>query len=108
MSPEEILAIYKQHGIGGKQVSDGPAQADGGAQTGSGMKNLPRAPKAESAVVWRLHSDKTLEPIEVSLGITDHAYTEFTAVLNGQLNEGDSVIIRSVAPASAVPGGIRR
>jgi HlyD family secretion protein len=108
MSPEEILAIYKQHGIGGKQVSHGPAQADGAAQTGSGMKNLPRAPKAESAVVWRLHSDKTLEPVEVSLGITDHAYTEFTAVLNGQLNEGDSVIIRSVAPASAAPGGIRR
>jgi HlyD family secretion protein len=108
MSPEEILAIYKQHGIGRKQVNDGPAQADGGAQTDSGMKNLPRAPKAESAVIWRLHSDNTIEPIEVSLGITDHAYTEFTAVLNGQLKEGDNVIIRSVAPASATPGGIRR
>jgi HlyD family secretion protein len=108
MSPEEILAIYQRYGIGRKQISDGPAQADGGAQTGSGMKNLPRAPKAESAVVWRLHSDNTIEPIEVSLGITDHAYTEFTAVLNGQLKEGDNVIIRSVAPTSTAPGGIRR
>jgi len=108
MSPEETLAIYKRYGIGRKQVTDGPAQPDGGAQTGSGMKNLPRAPKAESAVVWRLQPDNTIEPIEVSLGITDHAYTEFTAVLNGQLKEGDKVIIRSVAPTSTAPGGIRR
>jgi HlyD family secretion protein len=108
MSSEEILAIYKRYGIGRKQATDGLPQADGGPETGSAMKNLPRAPKPESAVVWRLHSDNTIEPIEVSLGITDHAYTEFTAVLNGQLNEGDNVIIRSVAQTSTTLGGIRR
>ena len=49
--------------------------------------------------------DNTMEPVKVSLGITDHAYTEVTAVLKGQLKEGDDVIIRSVQPKSQAPGG---
>src|ERR1700682_137444 len=60
MATEEILALYKRYGSGRKQVTEGPAHPDGGAQTGSGMKNLPRAPKAESAVVWRLQPDNTI------------------------------------------------
>jgi hypothetical protein len=49
-----------------------------------------------------------MEPVKVSLGITDHAFTEVTAVLKGQLKEGDEVIIRSVVTKSQVPGAIRR
>jgi hypothetical protein len=52
--------------------------------------------------------DNTMEPVKVSLGITDHAYTEVSAVLKGELNEGDDVIIRSVAPKPSALGGIRR
>jgi len=53
-------------------------------------------------------SGQHLEPIQVTLGITDHAHTEATSVLKGQLNEGDEVIIRSVVPKSQALGGIRR
>jgi hypothetical protein len=49
-----------------------------------------------------------MEPVQVSLGITDHAYTEVGAVLKGELKEGDDVIIRSVTATNQVPGGIRR
>jgi hypothetical protein len=49
-----------------------------------------------------------MEPVKVSLGITDHAYTEVRALLKGELKEGEEVIIRSVAPKSQAPGGIRR
>ncbi len=43
----------------------------------------------------------------VSLGITDHAYTEVSAVLKGDLKEGDDVIIRSVMSKNQAPGTLR-
>jgi HlyD family secretion protein len=111
MSTEAILAIYKQYGIEGgerSQTADNVAAAGSGAQAGSSAQNLPRAPKTDTAVVWKLHPDNTLEPVKVSIGITDHAYTEVKALLKGNVREGDEVIIRSVAPKSQTPGGIRR
>jgi hypothetical protein len=102
MAAEEILSVYKRYGI---ETAQGPQLADNGE---SGKQNLPRAPKAETAVVWRPHPDNTMEPVQVSLGITDHAYTEISAVLRGELREGDDVIIRSVAPKAQTPGSIPR
>lgn len=113
MAPEEILALYRQYGIEPgerKMASDAAAAAEPGAAAGGAAQNPPRAPKADNAVVWRLHVDNSMEPIKVSLGITDHSYTEVTAVLKGELKEGDELIIRSVVPKSSAPGaqGIRR
>src|SRR5713101_7746811 len=99
MEQEQILALYKQYGIDGserKKGADDPAER--GAQIGSGAQNPPRAPRTDSAVVWKLRADKSLEPIKVSLGITDHSFTEVTALLNGELKEGDEVITRTVLP----------
>jgi HlyD family secretion protein len=110
MTTEEILALYKHYGIEGdgeRQVGDDSAPA-GAAPAGGGAQNLPRAPKAESAVVWKLHPDKTMEPVKISLGITDHAFTEIDAVQKGELKPGDDVIIRSVTPKTQTPGGVRR
>lgn len=110
MAPEEILALYKRYGIEevqGEQVGDRSA-AEGGMPTSTGSQNLPRSPKAETAVVWKLHPDNTMEPVKVSLGITDHAYTEVSAVLKGELKEGDDVIIRSVASKTSALGSLRR
>jgi HlyD family secretion protein len=113
MAPEEILALYRQYGIEPgerKMASDAAAAAEPGAAAGGAAQNPPRAPKADNAVVWRIHADNSMEPIKVSLGITDHSYTEVTAVLKGELKEGDELIIRSVVPKSSAPGaqGIRR
>ena len=112
MGPEEILALYKRYGIEPserKTASDAAAAAEPGAAGGAGQ-NPPRAPRSDSAVVWRVHADNSMEPVKVSLGITDHSYTEVTGVLNGELKEGDELIIRSVMPKSSAPGaqGIRR
>jgi hypothetical protein len=49
-----------------------------------------------------------MEPVKVSLGITDHAYTEVSALLKGQLKEGDEVIIRSISSKTSAPGALRR
>jgi HlyD family secretion protein len=105
---DEVLALYKRYGIEGVQSDDHSVAAEGGMPAGTGPQNLPRAPKAETAVVWKLHPDNTMEPVKVSLGITDHAYTEVSSVLKGELKEGDDVIIRSVVPKAQVLGGLRR
>jgi len=108
MAPEEILASYKRYGVEGVQADDHAAASEGGAPASTGPQNLPRAPKPESAVVWKLHPDNTMEPVKVSLGITDHAYTEVSSVLTGELKAGDDVIIRSVAPKNSALGSLRR
>ena len=108
MAPEEVLALYRRYGIEGDEKQRGGD--DRGSPAGSGTQNLPRAPRAENAVAWKLHADNTMEPVKVSLGITDHSYTEVTALIKGELKEGDELIIRSVMPQTQTPGGagIRR
>jgi HlyD family secretion protein len=108
MAPEEILTVYQRYGIEGVDGAQaGSASAATGGEKPAGAQNLPRSPKAETAVVWKLHPDKTMEPVKVSLGITDHAYTEVSSVLKGELKESDDVIIRSVVPKGQALGGIR-
>jgi HlyD family secretion protein len=111
MAPEEILAIYKQYGIDGNeklQAANDPAVPGRGSQAGGENQNAHRAPRAESAVVWKLHADNTMEPVKISLGITDHAYTQVAAIIKGELKEGDALIVRSVVPKSQAPGTLRR
>ncbi len=110
MSAEEILALYKQYGIdeaGEKQAAADPVGAAANApQTAAATPLLPGAPKAANAIVWKLRPDNTIEPVKVSLGITDHAYTEVVSVLKGHIKEGDDVIIRSVTPKSQGLAGL--
>ena len=113
MSPEEILALYRQYGIEPgerKTASDEAAAAERGGPPGGAAQNPPRAPRSDSAVVWKLRADNGMEPVKISLGITDHSYTEVAGFVKGELKEGDELIIRSVAPKSTAPGGpgIRR
>jgi HlyD family secretion protein len=111
MGPEEMLAIYKQYGIEGserQQAGDDPTVAGRGSPTTAESQNLPRAPRAENAVVWKLHADNKMEPVKVSLGITDHAYTQVTTLIKGELKEGEALIIRSVVPKTQAPGTLRR
>jgi HlyD family secretion protein len=111
LSPEEIIAVYKQFEIDGseqKLARPESAAADPPQQAGPGTQNAPRAPKTDSAVVWKLHVDNTLEPVKVSLGITDHAFTEVLAVQKGELKQGDAVVIRSVVSKNQTLGVLRR
>ena len=106
MSSEQVLAIYKERGIA---IDQGPAVE---STTSSGQppanQSVLRTPKSDSAVIWKLHPDKSMEPVKVSLGITDHAFTEVTGILNGELKQGDDVIIRSVVVKGQMPAPIRR
>src|SRR5882724_732255 len=57
MTTEEVLALYKRFGIEGDEKQR--AGDDHGSLAGSGTQNLPRAPRAENAVAWKLHNDNT-------------------------------------------------
>jgi HlyD family secretion protein len=108
MSPEQILATYKQYGI---ETSDTKSDSAASAAEKAPAQKTPGAghsAKPDSAVVWKLHSDNTLEPVKISIGITDHAYTEVGSVLVGQLKPGDDVVIRSVSSKTQGPGTLRR
>lgn len=100
MSLEEIRSAYARYGID-PDASSRSAPAATAAPT--------KKPARETAVVWKLRSsNNTMEPVQVSLGLTDHTFTEVAAVLKGTLKEGDELVIRSILPKSQGPAGIRR
>jgi len=111
MTPEEILAMYRQYGIeGGEREAATPASGvvQAAGQPNQAQSNPPRIPKGDTAVVWKLHPDNTLEPVKISLGITDHAFTQVVGVLKGRLKEDEPLVIRSVVPKNQGLGTLRR
>jgi HlyD family secretion protein len=124
MKADEIRALYKKYGIdaggamraasadqagaGGSGAAGKQARAggEGNAGGGGGQGNTQaqtRGPRTDVAIVWKLRADKTLEPVRVRTGITDHTVTEVVQVLNGQLNDGDEVITGSMAASGNRP-----
>ena len=87
-------------GMGGRAWSGGQA----GDQPGGGTKSS--AP-SDVAIAWKLLPDKTLKPVQIRTGITDHTVTEAVQVLHGDLKEGDELIIGAAgARSGARPGGL--
>jgi HlyD family secretion protein len=86
---------------GGPRKAQGSAGAGaaagdpGGGRSGSGGSSR----RQDSAIVWKLLPNKTLQPVQVTLGVTDFT---FTALLSGNVNPGDDLVIgQSVSKASA-------
>jgi HlyD family secretion protein len=67
-------------------------------------------PQAETAIVWKLLANRTIVPVKIGLGITDHAYTEVTALIAGDLKAGDDVVTTAVTVRAEPAGaqGLRR
>src|SRR5713101_479249 len=122
MKADEIRALYAKYGIdtGGAMRAASADQSGGGGATGrqaraggegaagggGGQGNTQaqtRGPRMDVAIVWKLRPDKTLEPVRVRTGITDHTVTEVVQVLNSQLNDGDDVITGSMAAGANRP-----
>ena len=81
----------------GRQMGQGGPMAGGGASHGGGATDI--------AIVWKLMPDKTLKPVQVRTGITDHTVTQVGEVLKGDLKEGDEVVIGAATPRAG--GGAR-
>lgn len=90
LSPDETHALFVKYGIEQSQTVAGVQHKDGGA---------------ELATVWKRHADNTLEPVQFTPGITDHAYTEVKSILHGSIAPGDDVVTGSLAAAGSAPPG---
>ncbi|HVR10722.1 MAG TPA: efflux RND transporter periplasmic adaptor subunit, partial [Thermoanaerobaculia bacterium] len=110
MAPETVRALYAKFGIGEGARADATPPAGGAGDPVPGGVAARRPAARESAVVWKLLADGTIEPVKIALGITDHTCTEVTGVLVGTLRTGDDVVTASVMSKNLPPGaqGIRR
>ncbi len=128
MKPEEIRALLKKAGIGGNGTgqaggaesasAERPRSTPGGGSDNTGAMRAPaagagRGPRMDVAVVWKLTANKTIEPVQVRTGITDHTYTAALQVLHGSLEPGDELVTGSAAVKSGggppgMGGGPRR
>jgi HlyD family secretion protein len=137
---EEIRALYQKSGIpesaGGRKTAPGPQaesvppggagspasaprpQTTGARKGGSASSDsTPResqVPRYDSQVVWKLTPDKSLQPVRIKTGITDHTFTEVIQDLNGELKAGDELVTgvaqgraSATAPRPGGPGAPR-
>jgi HlyD family secretion protein len=143
LPPEEIRALYQKSGIPenagsrkngpsaqGESVppsSTGSATAARRPQTAVARKGAGNAggdvtprptesqtPRYDSQVVWKLAPDKSLQPVRIKTGITDHTYTEVVQDLNGEIKTGDELVTgvaqgraSATAPRPGGPGAPR-
>jgi HlyD family secretion protein len=109
---EELRALYQKSGIpenaGGRKNASGPqaenapvsgagTPAGGARKGGPGRGPAPvsreeQTPRYDSQVVWKLAPDKSLQPVRIKTGITDHTFTEVVQDLNGELKAGDELV----------------
>ncbi len=125
---DEIRALYQKYGIpetaarmqqaraeGNGSASATPA-ADRGSKAGRpGTAGQSGAAKAEGSrgatqMVWKQLPDKSLEPVRIRTGITDHTFTEVAQALNGELKPGDELVTglaqgKSSSSGASRPGG---
>jgi HlyD family secretion protein len=81
-----------QEGAAGgiRRAQQGGSDAGGGGGQNAGRAGVANSLREDSGVVWKLNADKTLEPIQVGLGVTDFT---FTAMTSGRLKPGDELVI---------------
>ncbi len=99
LKPEQVRALYQKYGIA--------------APNGAGKRNATQQDQGTSdvAVIWKMLSDKSLEPVQIKTGITDHTYTEVAQQLKGQVNPGDQLITgaqtKTASSGAGAPGMAR-
>src|SRR5689334_19078763 len=107
---DAVQALYVRYGLEG--AASGKPSVALSAHSAIASEPAPRA-VADSgspdsrAVVWKLVSGTRLVPVRVALGITDHAYTQVTAVVTGDLRPGDDVVTTALGSKGG-PQGLRR
>ena len=103
---EKVQELYSKYGVVAvtPSVPTAPAAGQPGA---TGREHAAPKPSTAGnsglAVVWKLQPDKSLRPIQIHIGLTDHTYTALTA---GELQPGDELVTgaTTVKQESAGPG----
>lgn len=107
LPPDKVQALYRKYGIDAPETIPAlPAPEPGSKQTTTNKRVATSASGngGDVEVVWKLLADKSLQPIKVRVGLTDHTYTAMTA---GDLKPGDELITgETVAKASSSGPGL--
>lgn len=93
MTPSALQALYQKYGIDLGTNGKGRSQKAGASQQS-------RPVQADLAVIWKVGTDKSLQPVEVRTGITDHTYTEVAQVVKGDLQAGDALVTGAASSTS--------
>jgi HlyD family secretion protein len=98
LPPAQIQELYRKYGI----------EITQSAPTGDATRPRPAATSsadagADHAVVWKLLPDKSLQPVQISIGLTDHTYTAMTG---GDLKPGEELLtgVTTAKGGNAGPG----
>jgi hypothetical protein len=118
LKAEEIRALLQKYGL--EDGANAQVSTDNLASGAAGKQNRARTPgqdgggndasqgrtsRLDVAVLWKLHSDSTLEPVKIRTGITDHTVTEIAEILKGELKEGEDLVTGSMtASKTSGPG----
>jgi HlyD family secretion protein len=109
---EQVQGLYSKYGIAASQTRQPSRAAAAPSQEPGGGTREHAAPStngtSDTAVVWKLLPDKSLQPIQIRIGLTDHT---FTALTSGDVKPGEELVTgATTAKAAAAPsmGGQRR
>jgi len=129
MPADQLQALLQKYGMSDGAGRGGRAQAGAGLASGTrrqaaasdgeepgGAVKEKREAPSDVATLWKLKADKSLEPVRIKTGVTDHTVSEVVQVLKGSLSEGDELVLGqsaarssgSRAPSMGGPGGMRR
>lgn len=98
------VGARRRMGEGGQ--SGGGEQASNTAAPTGAPNGRTRGSRPDVSMIWKMRADKTLEPVRIRTGITDHTTTELVQILKGDLKEGEELVIGSSArPQAAAAGG---
>ena len=115
LKPEELRALYQNYGISSGRQSKATQAGTGvtanpqNAGTSQSVGGRPQSaashePMLDVGVVWKVRADKTLEPVQIKTGITDHTETQVAQVLKGTLQPGDTLAIGELGSAKRPSG----
>lgn len=124
MKAEEIRAIYQKFGLDNPRLPSAgnhTAATSGQEYVGGAVKNVNSRTSAsqneaigltptvayspDGVVLWKLRPDKSLEPVRIRSGITDHTVTEVAEVVNGSLNSNEDLVTGAVLTAPKIGPG---
>jgi HlyD family secretion protein len=83
-----------RNGPGGSSAG-GASRDQSGGRSGAGGSSK----RQDSAIIWKLLPNNALEPVQVTLGVTDFTFTE---LVNGTVNPGDVLVIGQSTNKSSV------
>jgi HlyD family secretion protein len=90
---EKVQELYSKYGIATPQAQGANKQAERSQEPGGGTRERPVQAggngSGDTAIVWKLLPDKSLQPIQIHIALTDHTYTAMTS---GNLKPGEELI----------------